>query len=314
MTNYTNLFHTALQNSDLELLKSIPKSDLHNHAPLGSRLSDFEKTIHQKITPPPSTFCNIAEMDSYIMDNLRQHIVSLKGLEISVRLAFRQAKNDGIQYLEMSVDCFFAALFTDKEVGFIKLLQQIHHEEAPDITYNPEIGLSRNAKIEDVEQYIYPCIESAYFKSIDLYGDELAKDAKKYAQIYKVAKNNKLKLKSHAGEFGNAESVRYTVEILELDEVQHGITATQSADVMKWLRNNNIQLNVCPTSNVILERVKNIKTHPARILADNGIKITINSDDIMIFNQSVSEEYLNLHRGKLFSANELNIIRENGLK
>ena len=111
MTNHTNLFHTALQNADLDMLKSIPKSDLHNHAPLGSRLRDFEKEIHQKITPPPTTFANIAEMDSYIMDNLRQHIVSLKGLETSVRLAFRQAKNDGIQKLEMSIDCLFLPFF-----------------------------------------------------------------------------------------------------------------------------------------------------------------------------------------------------------
>ena len=83
---------------------------------------------------------------------------------------------------------------------------------------------------------------------------------------------------------------------------------------MGWIQYLNIRLNVCPTSNIILSRVENLETHPARKLADNGVIITINSDDIMIFNQSVSEEYLNLYHVKLFSANELNVLRENGLQ
>jgi len=312
--DYKELFEKALSNSDLSLLSSIPKSDLHNHAPLGSRLSDLEKEVGQKINPPPTALTNINEMDVYIMTHLREHIFSLKGLETSVRLAFRQAKADGIRKLEMSVDCMFVHFFEDRESGFIKLLQQIHQQEAAEINYLPEIGFSRNMDIANAERLICPCIESGYFKSIDLYGDELFRDAKHYLPIYKAAKNNNLKLKSHAGEFGTAESVRYTVECLELDEVQHGIAAANSPDVMKWLRNNNIRLNVCPSSNVILGRVESLETHPARILADHGIIVTINSDDIMIFNQSVSDEYLNLYQAKLFSAQELNILRENGLK
>jgi adenosine deaminase len=68
-----------------------------------------------------------------------------------------------------------------------------------------------------------------------------------------------------------------------------------------------------PTSNLKLKRVKSLETHPARILFDNGVKITINSDDIMIFNQSVSDEFFNLYKAKLFLPEELDIIRLNGL-
>jgi adenosine deaminase len=99
-----------------------------------------------------------------------------------------------------------------------------------------------------------------------------------------------------------------------LDEVQHGIAAADSKDIMKWLRINNIQLNVCPSSNVKLSRVKNMEQHPCRILADNGIIVTINTDDIMIFNQSISDEFFNLYKAKLFSVNELNVLRMNGLQ
>lgn len=314
MNGSSQLFNEALLTSDLKLLQSIPKSDLHNHAPLGSRLSDFCKTLGKEIPPAPTLMQDISEMNNYIISNLRSEIITPEGFKTSIILAFRQAKTDGITKLEMSVDCQFVTLFPDKEMGLINHLKQIHYSEAPDIQFNPEIGLSRNMDFADVEKWIYPCIESGYFKSIDLYGDELIKDAKIYKNIYKIAKDYKLKLKSHAGEFGNAESVRYTVETLELDEVQHGIAAADSKDVMKWLRNNSIRLNICPSSNIKLNRVASMELHPARILADNGIIITINSDDIMIFNQSVSNEYINLYKSMLFSSSELNILRLNGLQ
>lgn len=314
MSGNSLLFKKALLSSDIELLKTIPKSDLHNHAPLGSRLINFSKAIDKSIMPPPEFMSDIAEMNSYIINNLRAEIVNSYGFKTSLELAFRQAKEDGVQKLEMSVDCQFITLFEDKEVGLITLLKEIQLNEAPDIIYNPEIGLSRNLEISDAESWILPCIESGYFKSIDLYGEELIKDAKLYRDIFKRAKINKLKLKSHAGEFGSAESVRYTVETLELDEVQHGIAAADSKDVMRWLSNNNIRLNICPTSNIRLGRVEKIEKHPARKLADNGVVITINSDDIMIFDQSVSDEFLNLYHSKLFSINDLEILRQNGLQ
>lgn len=314
MSGNSLLFKKALLSSDIELLKTIPKSDLHNHAPLGSRLINFSKAIDKNIMPPPEFMSDIAEMNSYIINNLRAEIVNPYGFKTSLELAFRQAKEDGVQKLEMSVDCQFITLFEDKEVGLINFLKEVHHREAPDIIYNPEIGLSRNLEISDAESWILPCIESGYFKSIDLYGEELIKDAKLYRDIFKRAKINKLKLKSHAGEFGSAESVRYTVETLELDEVQHGIAAADSKDVMRWLSNNNIRLNICPTSNIRLGRVEKIEKHPARKLADNGVVITINSDDIMIFDQSVSDEFLNLYHSKLFSINDLEILRQNGLQ
>ncbi|MNE89847.1 Aminodeoxyfutalosine deaminase [compost metagenome] len=103
-------------------------------------------------------------------------------------------------------------------------------------------------------------------------------------------------------------------EELELHEVHHGIAAAESPQVMRWLADHNICLNVCPTSNVMLGRTEDYSTHPVRALYDAGVPVTINSDDMLIFNQSVSEEYLNLYSSGLMSANELNDIRETGLR
>ena len=122
-----------------------------------------------------------------------------------------------------------------------------------------------------------------------------------------------MKLKAHVGEFGGAEEVRRTVEVLDLDEVQHGIGATESVEVMQWLSENQIRLNVCPTSNVMLDAVPNLASHPIRVLYDNGVPVTINTDDLMIFGQSVSEEYRNLYQAGVFSVQELDAIRHASL-
>ena len=78
---------------------------------------------------------------------------------------------------------------------------------------------------------------------------------------------------------------------------------------MTFLLEVQIQLNVCPTSNVMLDAVPDLTSHPIRILFDNGVPVTINTDDLMIFGQSVSEEYRNLYRAGVFSAEELDSIR-----
>jgi adenosine deaminase len=107
--------------------------------------------------------------------------------------------------------------------------------------------------------------------------------------------------------------VQRAVEELELDEVQHGIAAAQSTSVMKFLADNRIRLNICPTSNVMLGRVESLAEHPIRKLYDAGVKVTVNTDDVLVFGQSVSDEFLNLYRAGLFGAAELDQLRQNGL-
>jgi adenosine deaminase len=119
--------------------------------------------------------------------------------------------------------------------------------------------------------------------------------------------------KAHVGEFGSAEDVLEACEVLELQEVHHGIAAVQSIPVMSWLARNKIQLNIWPTSNIMLGRVEGYREHPIRILYEHGIPVTINTDDLLIFNQSVSQEYMNLFQAGLMTAEELDEIRLTGL-
>lgn len=123
-----------------------------------------------------------------------------------------------------------------------------------------------------------------------------------------------MRLKAHVGEWGTAEDVMEAVKLLSLDEVQHGIAAVHSAEVMQFLKEKKIRLNITPTSNVMLGRVTDMAMHPIRQLYRAGIDVTINSDDILIFDSDVSKEYLRLYQSGCLEADELDDIRVNGLQ
>ena len=118
----------------------------------------------------------------------------------------------------------------------------------------------------------------------------------------------------HVGESGSADDVRKAVEILGLDEVHHGIGAATSQDTMRFLADNHIQLNVCPSSNVMLGYANDFENHPIKALVENGVEVTINSDDLLIFNSSIENEYLKLYKAGTLSVNQLEEIRLRGLR
>jgi adenosine deaminase len=82
---------------------------------------------------------------------------------------------------------------------------------------------------------------------------------------------------------------------------------------MRFLADNRIQLNVCPSSNVMLGYATDYKNHPIKTLYENGIRVTINTDDLLIFDSSIENEYLLLYQAGTLSAEQLNEIRQNGL-
>ena len=131
--------------------------------------------------------------------------------------------------------------------------------------------------------------------------------------VFRRAKEAGLRLAAHVGEYGDADSVLEAVCELALDEVQHGIAAAADAAVMRFLADHDIPLNVCPTSNVRLGRAESYARHPIRVLYDHGVTVTVNTDDVIFFDQGVSDEFLNLYRGGAFTAKELDEIRRNSL-
>lgn len=173
--------------------------------------------------------------------------------------------------------------------------------------------MSRHCSIAALERWLAPFLALDFYRTLDLSGDEFAQPIEAFKPLYRNAKARGLRLKAHVGEWGTADDVRRAVEELELDEVQHGIAAASSPAVMRFLADHKIRLNICPTSNLMLGRVEHLATHPIRRLYDAGIRVTVNTDDALMFGRSVSEEFIALYQAGLFNSAELDQIRMNGL-
>ncbi|WP_105619078.1 amidohydrolase family protein [Vallitalea okinawensis] len=305
-------FIEALKSNNLEQLKNVHKSDLHNHATRGADIRFIEEWCKQDLERAPHKFDNLMDMQEWYNKTIKPVCIGKEGFLKRIEGAFRHAKEDGVKLLSMSFGVGDAIFFDNNLELYVKAIHETHQKVAKDMQFIPVICFGRTPDIKPIEKCFDEILSLNYFKSIDLVGDD-THSVNNYKNIYKKAKENGYILKAHVGEFGDAESIRKAVDILELDQVQHGISAVESKEVMKWLATNKIQLNVCPTSNVMLKRVEDYKSHPIQELYHVGISVTINTDDMLIFNQSVSMEYLNIYKAGILSASELNQIRENGL-
>ena len=303
-------FAQALESGDMASIRRAPKADFHRHAFFGTYLENVERWLGRTLERPVFPLAGLKEMEDYASRVLAPHISSRTAFEYTSEAALNDAREDGIRRLEMSFDIRTAGHFDDGVAEFASAIQDLEKRHERTVDLRPELGIAReNIGDSRLEERAREGIESGLFQSIDLYGNERACTLEAVTPLYRLAQSAGLKLKAHAGEFGGAERVRESVEVLGLHEVQHGIAAAESVDVMGWLSRNRIRLNVCPSGNVLLGAVVSLAAHPIRVLVDNGVEVTVNTDDPMIFGQSVSREYLNLYRAGVFTAGELNAIR-----
>ena len=308
-------FIEALSTDDVSAIRTAPKTDVHSHALLSTRLENLEHWVGHPLRKSPSKMKGLEGMHVYIDEVLAPHIVSREGLKFVPSSGVSDAIHDGVVILEMSFDIRLAEFYPNKLTGLRPFIDGLVKRYRRQIDLRPELGFAReHADDSRLMKLAHEAIELGVFRSIDLYSHEDACAPEAVQPLYTKARAAGLKLKAHVGEFGGAEEVRRTIEVLDLDEVQHGIAAAESVEVMRWLSENQIQLNVCPTSNVMLDAVPDLASHLIRVLFDNGVPVTINTDDLMIFGQSVSEEYRNLYRAGVFSAEELNDIRRASLE
>ncbi|MBR4670353.1 MAG: adenosine deaminase [Butyrivibrio sp.] len=309
------LFIDALKQEDLDAIKKCPKADLHNHFVLGGSRKFLLEHLAKDIEPITKPLQSMDEMHTWNSQNIGEYYNSTEGRKMLIKAAFVQAKEDGVTILEIGEDVWGLNEFFHNDIDeLVSAFETAHQEISPDIELRLQIGMSRHCDIA----YLEDCLSNFWgckaFYSIDLYGDELAQPIENFKTIYRRAREEGLRLKAHVGEWGTAEDVRRAVECLELDEVQHGIAAAEDPSVIRFLIDNHIRLNITPSSNYLLGRVENLETHPIAELYRSGVDVTINSDDVLIFDSDVSKEYLRLYKSGCLNVEELDDIRKNGLK
>ena len=127
---------------------------------------------------------------------------------------------------------------------------------------------------------------------IGLGGDEARFPPELFTDAFAFARSEGLHAVVHAGEAAGAQSVRAAVEQLRAERIGHGIRAVEDPAVVAMLREREIVLEVCPTSNLRTGVVSALEAHPLPELLAAGLRVTIDDDDPAIFGAHIDEEYL----------------------
>lgn len=111
------------------------------------------------------------------------------------------------------------------------------------------------------------------------------------ASVFARGKAEGFKSVPHAGEQWGAPSLRETLDLLEPDRIGHGVRCLEDAEIVAELRDRNIPLEVCPSSNVALGVCPSFAEHPLPRLMAAGIAVSLGSDDPPLFGTTLTEEY-----------------------
>jgi len=308
-----NELANALKNNNLKALSLIPKVDFHLHASRSCRLNDFADAFGVDKISCPDKFQGFNDMERWVSNNIHRYVNSTEDWEKRISLMFLTQKKDMVNYYEPS--------FTIKDVKryhsvttFIETMKMLHRRIFPESHFAPCLSLSRKIDPRVIYKDVQECLETGWFRSIDLCNDETIGTIEDFVNIYKLANRHSIMRKAHVGEYGDFRNVINAISKLDLNEIQHGITIVNDREAIKYAVRRDVLFNVCPASNIALGLCRNYSEHPIKKMFHEGLKITISTDDILVFNKSLSEQIMLLYRNSIFSSKELSQILHNGFK
>jgi aminodeoxyfutalosine deaminase len=132
--------------------------------------------------------------------------------------------------------------------------------------------------------------EDRHVVGIGIGGDEIKGPPELFRGVYRYAEDHGLRLTAHAGETGSAESVWGALN-LHAERIGHGFTAGQDPDLIEELVYRQIPVEICITSNLRTGVCKSATEHPVKSYFDQGVMVTLNTDDPALFNTSLAREY-----------------------
>jgi len=124
---------------------------------------------------------------------------------------------------------------------------------------------------------------------------EMGNPPEKFINVFSKAKNMGYKLVAHAGEEGPASYIWSSLDVLNVQRIDHGIRAIDDPDLMLRLIESQMPLTICPLSNVKLRVFDTMASHTILDMLDLGVCVTVNSDDPSYFGGYMTENFLALY-------------------
>jgi adenosine deaminase len=126
-----------------------------------------------------------------------------------------------------------------------------------------------------------------------------------FAAVYERARGFGFKTTAHAGETAGAESVWGAIGALQVDRLGHAVRAAEDPELVRYLAERRIPLELCPTGNVRGRIVESFASHPVRRYFDLGIPLSLNTDDPLFFGNSLVDEYAGVQQFHRFTRDEI---------
>lgn len=150
--------------------------------------------------------------------------------------------------------------------------------------------------------------------SADLAGNEHDFPPEESKEVFDLAKALGYHITIHAGETGREENIIKSIEITHAERIGHGMYAYKNPKIYDVLKEKNITLEMCPTSNLNTSAVDKLEDHPIRRYFDEGIRVTVNTDNMTVSRITLEEELYNLNEKLAFSYEEIVKLMNNAIE
>ena len=291
-----------------ELIRKLPKAELHCHLDGSLRVSTIlELATLQKVQLPAD---NQEDLHKFLaikgkMKNLEEYLkifdITLSVLqtpESLQRVSFELAEdcwNDSVRYLEVRYSPILhtkKGMTSSESVDAVKMgLDQAEAEFGIKTgiilcgirNISPEVSL----KLADLAvQY-----KNQGVVGFDLAGAEENFPAKHHQEAFELILKKNINATLHAGEAFGPESIHQAIHACGAHRIGHGTRLKENEDLMAFINDHRIALEICLKSNIQTRSISSLKNHPFKYYFDQHLRVTLNTDNRLISDTTLSEEY-----------------------
>ncbi|QQR90600.1 MAG: adenosine deaminase [Myxococcales bacterium] len=315
----------------LSVFEHLPKTDLHVHLDGSLRLSTILELAEQYgIKLPSDTPEGLAlalhcgENTGSLEEYLKAFGITLKVMQTEeslARIAYELAEDaakENVRYMEVRYSPMLhtreGLRLTAVVEAVIAGLQEAYHDHG--IESNVIICGIRNISPESSLEMAELAVsyKNRGVVAFDLAGAEYDHPAKHHKDAFQLIRNNNINCTIHAGEAFGPESISQAIHVCGAHRIGHGCRLREDGDLLHYVNDHRVALECCPSSNVQTGAVRDLATHPLRLYYDLGLRVTINTDNRLITDTTVSKELWLCHTKMGFSVEEIKHLVLNGFK
>ncbi|HVT71534.1 MAG TPA: adenosine deaminase [Lacunisphaera sp.] len=301
--------------SDLRaFVRALPKTETHLHFEGALPFELLQRRCPQFKTPPASwaadfKFRDFAHFEVELLEMAFAYFTSAERYHEAAKAVFAQHVALNVKYVETS---FASGCIEFLGLDGREVLAGILEAVPPGLEVRVFMGIHHNGAGPKMRPVLEDALGWRGLAGIDLHGTESFPLEPWSAEYWAAARQAGKFTKAHAGELMGADFVRRVLDELQPERIEHGIRALEDPAVVAEIKRRGIALDVCPISNHKLVPGVTLANHPIRELFDQGVKVTLSSDDPLSFGNTVVDEYVALAEHRGFTRGELVQLARNG--